>query len=120
MSLSKDHHVPPASSIALSKARLDAVRLPPALRGTTGSPAAARRANSSALKAAKSIRRPVQAVSGEVFDAMVATRLFADTAIKIGAIEVRVKRKQHPRLIEPVARGSRCVLAHAVGDKVLD
>ena len=91
----------------MSKARFDAVRLLPALRGTGGLPAAARRADSSALNAAKFIRRPVQAGSGEVFDAMVATRLFADTAIKIGAIEVRVKRKQHPRLIDPVAGGAR-------------
>ena len=77
----------------------------PALRGTGGSPAAARRAESSAQNVGKSIRRPVQAGSGEVFDTMVATRLFADTTIKIGAIEVRVKREAHPRLIDPVARG---------------
>ena len=90
----------------MSKARFEAVRLLPALRGTGGSPAAARREDSSALNAGKLIRRPVHAGSGEVFDAMVATRLFANTTIKIGAIEVRVKREQHPRLIDPVARGA--------------
>ena len=51
---------------------------------------------------------------------MVATRLFANPAVKIGAIEARVKRKQHPRLVDPVARGARGVLAHAVGDQVFD
>ena len=74
----------------------------PALRGTGGSPAAARRAESSAQNVGKSIRRPVQTGSGEVFDTMVATRLFADTTIKIGAIEVRVKRDQPPLMSSEV------------------
>ena len=101
------HHFPPASSIALSKARFEAVRFSPALRGTTGSPAAARRAASSALNAGKLIRRPVQAGSGEVFDAIIATRLFADAALKIGAIHARVKCEQQPRLIDLVGEPAR-------------
>ena len=91
------HHLPPASSIALSKARFEAVRLPPALRGTDGSPAAARRRamscpNASNDTASRFAGEAALGDSGEDFEAMVSGAFVADALLKLDAIRIGEKR----------------------------
>src|SRR4051794_397916 len=97
------HQSPPASSMAFSNARLAGVRRLPALRGSTGSPAAARRRASSGANAAMSTTRSSSSFALDVFNAMVAARLFPDTPLKIGAIEIGKKGEQGG--LEPVDLG---------------
>src|SRR5690606_20078227 len=92
----EDHHLPPASSIALSSARLLGVRFLPALRGGSGSPnsplrAAMRRPNSPMRMTVS----PVSAVN--VSDAIFTHALFANAALKISLVGVFVKGVQDAR-----------------------
>jgi hypothetical protein len=109
------HHFPPASSIALSNARLLAVRFWPALRGSSGMPSsarrAARRAPSSAMRMTGS---PASAF--EVFDAIIAHAFFANSPLKIVAIDAGVKGEEQASVLAPVGRGAGSILAHAIGD----
>ena len=87
------HHFPPASLIALSKARLLGVRRSPVLRCSSGLPSSARRAatrapNSAILMAGRSVS------AFDVFDAIVAHAFLANTAFQIVHFRIGVKRQQ--------------------------
>lgn len=110
------HHLPPRSSIALSSARFDGVRRVPLLRGRSGRPASARRAAKRAARSAMSITGCASGL--EVFEAIIATGLFADTALKIVHLGVGVKAQEDARLFKPVCRRAGGILAHAIGDEV--
>lgn len=113
---------PPAASIAASNARLLSVRLPPALRGTSGLPSAARRSASSRANDSCDMRRPGQSDGSavDVVDAIFACALVSNASIEIGSIDVRVKGQKGSRLIDPIACGSRRILTHAIRNQVLD
>lgn len=56
----------------------------------------------------------------EVFDAMVACGFVADAAFEIGDIEAGVKPEQETRLFQHLGGAARGILAHAIGDQILD
>lgn len=56
----------------------------------------------------------------DVFDAMVAERLFPNAPLKIVSIEVGIKGEQGLRLAAHVRCGAAGELAHPVGDHILD
>ena len=84
-------------------ARFEAVLFLQALRGTGGSPAAARRRRTSCPNASSE----TASGSGQDFEAMASGAFIADALLKIGAIDVGEQREERPSLIEPVARGAR-------------
>ena len=101
--------MPPASSMALSKAFLLSVRFSPLLRGRSGLPSSARRLDKAALNAGKSTRRPVQLSSAfKRFNAIFVYRFFADTAFQIADIGLIMRDKQPLRLFAPNLPLSPC------------
>ncbi len=99
-----------------------AVRRLPSLRGAgKSSPSAARRAASSAEKRAKFTRGPAQ--SGRIseledFDPIIACGFKSNTALKVVQIDIGVKGKELPGLIEPVLRRAGGKLPHAISDQI--
>ena len=77
---------PPASSIAFSRARFDAVRRLPELRGASGLPAASRRRARSAAKSSN-----FTGSGFEAGDSMLTNCLLADAPLKISTIGILMK-----------------------------
>lgn len=92
----RDHHLPPRSSMALSSARLDAVRRAPVLRGRSGRPSSVRRAARRTASSAMSITGAGSELN--VFDAIIAKCLFAEAAFQIVNFRVGMKADQDSRL----------------------
>lgn len=110
------HQRPPAFSIAASSARLDAVRRSPLLRGISTTPVSTRRRSMSAANSAKGMGRSALKVG----DAIISCRFMADARFHIVRIGVGMKAEQDARLFQHVGGAARGILAHAVGDHVLD
>ena len=56
----------------------------------------------------------------DIVDAIIASRLFPNPSIQIGAIYLAVKNKQPPCLIKHFRRGPRGELPHPIGNDVFD